>query len=308
MIKKTAKRGGLLFIALLALLAGVFLFTRPMLAPGDESEEVMRRLDPSSRNVGETYNTDATNNGVGENVKASSFLIFDETTGQVIAERKPDTPVAIASLTKLMTALVTEKYGKLNDVWEINATSQIRINPVLGLKLGDRVMISDLIDSMLIGSANDAAATLGAYVTATSGTEVTQLMNKEAKNLGMDSTHYENPIGFDSEQNYSTANDLKKLLDKIRTNPLFSSIDRKLSYSFTSETGQTYSIKATNTLLAKDPEIHAIKTGFTDEAGGAMITAIHTDKQKFVIIVLGSENREQDTLLLKSQVLNTATQ
>ena len=273
-----------------------------MLAPGSESPLLNPQLNDNS-NPGETYSLEDSNELVGEGVKADSYLVFEESNGKVIASRKPDTPVAIASITKLMTALVTQKHGDLQASWAINSASTNNVRPILGLSVGDKVKVGDLVNAMLVGSANDAAAALGEYVSAITGKPMIETMNAEAKSLGMTSTHYENPIGWDSEQNYSTADDLKLLLDTIRPMPLFSSLDRKQFYSFTSELGNSYTVKATNTLLSTDPDIHAIKTGYTDEARGAMITAVYRDDIKFVIIVLGSTDREGDTLLLKSQVL-----
>lgn len=304
-IVKTFKRTALLLVALIATLIGIFLFTKPILAPGYQKDGPNVNINENKEITEGTYSVNDSQKEIGKDVEADSYLIFDEVSGQTIAERKPDTPLAIASITKLMTALVTEKFGDLDSSWAINNESTSDVRPVLGLTVGDKVKVSDLINSMLIGSANDAAAALGSYVESVTKKPMTELMNSQAKNLGMKSTHYENPIGWDSEQNYSTANDLKLLLDEIRPMTLFSSLDRKLSYSFTSETGKGYSVKATNTLLSSDPDIHAIKTGYTDEAKGAMITAIHKNNIKFVIIVLGSPDRESDTLLLKSQVLKS---
>lgn len=315
MPKKTftryAKRLGGLVIVSLIIAGGIFAFTRPLLAPGFDWR-VLGADTGENGQSGRTFDADSnlevTNEAVGQDVKADSFLIYDEDTGQILASKNSQTPVAIASLTKLMTAFVVQKYGHLDDTWAITAASTIDIRPVLGLLPGDRVIVKDLVNAMLIGSANDAASALGAYITAASKQPVIDLMNEEAKTLGMTSTHYENPIGFDSEQNYSTAADLKLLLNMTRPLPLFSDIDRKQSYSFTSENGQTYSVKATNTLLAQDPDIHAIKTGFTDEAKGAMITAIHHQDRKFIMIVLGSPDRENDTKLLKAQILQLPAQ
>ncbi len=291
-----------LIAALAALIAVIFMFTRPTLAPdfGLDSSKFNTEPTPEGDN---TFSSELLLPGIGEDVKADSYLVFNEKDGRIWAGKNQDTPVAIASLTKLMTAYVTQKYGRLTDLWAIPSNVKTDIRPVLGLQVGDRVFVKDLVNSMLIGSANDAASTLGAYISSLKNKPAIELMNQEAKNLGMTSTHYENPIGFDSEQNYSTARDLRLLLLTIRALPLFTDIDRQQSYSFTSETGQTYSVKATNTLLASDPEIHAIKTGYTDEAKGAMITAIHHNDSRFIIIVLGSPQREADTKLLKSQII-----
>lgn len=293
------------FLVLLIVLIGViFVFAQPLLAPdpGLESkiEETNTKIDTESFDAAKQ---ESGPEGVGENVLADSYLIYDEKTGKIIASRNSETPVAIASITKLMTAYSVQKHGHLGDIWAITSDGTLDINPILGLVPGDRVLVSDLINAMLIGSANDAAASLGGYLTSISKKPAVVIMNEEAKKLGMTSTHFENPIGFDSEQNYSTAADLKKLLTVIRPMALFQSIDRKQSDSFKSQTGKIYSIKATNTLLASDPEIHAIKTGYTDAAKGAMITAIKHEDREFIIIVLGSSNRESDTKLLKAQIL-----
>ncbi len=283
----------------------VLIFTRPLLAPDSGSDAVLKHDDAGSDES--VFNTIEGSGPIGEGVQADSFLIFDESTGTVIASRKPDTPVAIASLTKLMTAYTVQKHGNLDDSWAITSENIIDIRPLLGLRVGDKVLVRDLVSGMLVGSANDAAAALGSYITQTTGIPAHEVMNAEAKLLGMHSTHFENPIGFDSEQNYSNANDLMLLVQKIRNIELFTSIDRNQSYSFTSAAGQKYFIKATNTLLQAEPDLHAIKTGFTDEAGGAMITAVRKEGRGFVMIVLSSPDREADTLRLKEQVLGTIT-
>jgi serine-type D-Ala-D-Ala carboxypeptidase (penicillin-binding protein 5/6) len=301
-VHKAARISAGFILAILALLAVVFLFTQPSLAPSFDEGVLGLRAGKEQNNPSQ-FTAESNSGPIGQGVSATSFLIYKESTGEIIASKNPDTALAIASITKLMTAYVVEKYGNLEDVWAISAGSTENIRPTLGLVLGDRVKIGDLVNAMLIGSANDAATALGAYLTAATDKPMTDLMNQESKNLGMNSTHYANSVGFDSEQNYSTANDLQKLLSRIRTRPLFMAVDRMQSYSFTSELGKHYSIKATNELLAADPEIRAVKTGYTTEAGGAMITAVYHDDLKFIIIVLGSDNRERDTKLLKDQVL-----
>lgn len=293
-------------IAGLFVLTVAFVYTNPTLAPESGNSifnDSSKAVEENAGNIFDTAGRSDVNPEVGENVNATSYLVYDELTDKILASRNPDTTVAIASITKLMTAYVTQKYGNLDEVWAITAKSTSDIKPVLNLSIGDRVLVKDLINAMLIGSANDSAAALGEYISSITNQPIIDLMNLEAKSLGMKSTHYENPIGFDSEQNYSSANDLKRLLKRINSIPMFSDIDRRQAYTFISLTGQTYSVKATNTLIAEDPDIHAIKTGYTDEAQGAMITAIHHQDKKFIIIVLGSLNREKDTKLLKTKVL-----
>ncbi len=300
MIKRISKFSSLLLVVIFMLLGVLFLFTQPTQAPSMDLISNSSELKNPTEN---TYIKIESDSKIGEGVIADSYLIYDENSKKTIVSKNPHTPVAIASLTKLMTAYVVVTQGSLTDEWAIASSHLTDIRPILGLASGDRVLIKDLVDATLVGSANDAAKALGAYLTSIKQQTAVEIMNQTAKSLGMESTHYENTIGFDSEQNYSTAEDLKLLVEKVRENAMFSDLDRKQSYSFTSQTGKQYYIKATNSLLATDPEIHAIKTGFTDEAKGAMITAINHENKKFVIIVLGSENRESDTKLLKQQVI-----
>ena len=305
-LQRTTKKLLYLLVACLVILLITFVYTQPILAPGAKNDDLKSELEVPGSSSGESFNPNEYENinpKVGEGVKADSYLIFEESTNKVLASRQPNTAVAIASITKIMTALVTQKYGNLEDIWAINAASTNSVRPTLGLQMGDRVTVKDLANAMLIGSANDSATALGAYISAITKKSVVELMNSEAKLLGMNSTHYENPIGFDSEQNYSTANDLRLLLNEVLHIPLFTDVARKQSYSFTSETGRFYSVKATNVLVAEDSEVYAIKTGFTNEAQGAMITSIHHNNQKFIIIVLSSTDREEDTRLLKKNLL-----
>ncbi len=238
-------------------------------------------------------------------VSAKSYLVFDQTSGAPLAVRSSNSPVPIASLTKLMTGYLVNKYGSLNDTFVIPEKSVFNVNPVLGLSKDEKVKVLDLFNSMLVGSANDAALSLAAYLEDKKQMPMAELMNAEAKALQMTDSHFSNALGFDSETNYSTAHDLKILLKAISTYKSFTEVDRLQSYSFTSETGKSYEVAATNKLLAGDSEIHAVKTGFTNEAQGAMITSIHHSSGNFIIIVLGSQNREQDTKTLKTEIIKT---
>jgi D-alanyl-D-alanine carboxypeptidase len=112
-------------------------------------------------------------------------------------------------------------------------------------------------------------------------------------------------LGFDSDTNYSTAADLRLLVDEIKKYQAFSLIGRETSYTVITQSGSKFSVRATNKLIKVDPEIIAIKTGYTNEAGGAMITEIDHDGNSFIIIVLDSSNRETDTLRLKRLVIDS---
>jgi serine-type D-Ala-D-Ala carboxypeptidase (penicillin-binding protein 5/6) len=238
------------------------------------------------------------------NVKARSYLVFDTHSGINLAEQNIDYALPVASLTKLMTGYVAYQNLNLRDSMTITTADTENTSPTLGLRPGDEVVLQDLFNSMLVGSANDASKALANHTSRTSGKPFIALMNDAAKYLEMDDTHFSNPIGFDSDRNYSTAADLKQLIQELRQYQAFSLYGRHTSYSFISKKGNTYSVRATNKLL-RDKDITAIKTGFTNEAQGAMIVEINNQKQSFVIILLNSPERENDTTRIKQAILGS---
>lgn len=234
-------------------------------------------------------------------IEAESFLIFDLESGENLLERNSQKKLGIASLTKLLTAFVTYNHADLNSELTVSQKNVVKINPVLGLIPGDQVKAIDVFNAMLVGSCNDAALTL-AYFVGGSKENFVSLMNSQAKQIGMDNSNFTNPFGFDSFNNFSTASDLKLLITQVEKLSAFSNLGRKTSYSFSGKLKQNYFTISTNKLLADHPDIWAIKTGYTDATGGAMATKIEKQGRQLVILVLGSSNREADTLELKKQL------
>jgi len=232
-------------------------------------------------------------------VIAKSFLAFDLNDGKELAAKNPDDKLGIASLTKLMTGLVAYKRSDLNQTFKISAKDRLNVEPDLGLYVGDDVKALDIFNAMLIGSNNDAALALSDYAASTTDSDFVGMMNDEAKQLDMNNSNFSNPIGFDSQYNYSTAHDLKILITETEKLSAFTGLGRKESYEFTGSLGKTYSTQATNKLIKNHPDISAIKTGYTDYSAGAMATKIKISGHDIVILVLGSKDREGDTLKLK---------
>jgi D-alanyl-D-alanine carboxypeptidase (penicillin-binding protein 5/6) len=233
-------------------------------------------------------------------VSAQSFLVFDLNSGQELLQKNPEQKLAIASLTKLMTALTAYNNLNLNQIFKISNQDTLDIAPDLGLIPGDEVKALDIFNSMLIGSCNDAALAMADFAFQSSGQSFVALMNSQAKLLGMSNSSFSNPMGFDSSENYSTAEDLKLLITATQQLSVFTDLGRRTGYEFAGADGKNYSTVATNTLIKDHPDIEAIKTGFTNEANGAMATKIAVGGHQIVILVLDSQNRESDTLKLKA--------
>lgn len=291
--------GGLMFF----LFGLIFLFSQPAMAP-EIQHKVLGTTDEAKGGV---FSVDQQRISDSLNVSAKSLIVFDTVTGEVFASRATDSTLPIASLTKLMTGYLIVKHGFLADTLTVPADGVIDVKPKLSLTPGEQVRVADLLNSMIVGSANDAALTLGKYLETKLQQPIGELMSAEAKSLGMKNTQFSNPMGFDSDRNYSTADDMKLLVQSAYGMDTFRALGRFQSYSFESLSGKPYQIKSTNKLISSHSDIEAIKTGYTDEARGAMITAFKSGERRIAIIVLGSSDREQDTLAIKSAVEKALT-
>ena len=234
-------------------------------------------------------------------VSAQSFLVADMATKTILAEKNSDQKEAIASLTKLLTALVTYENVDINTTVPITTQDVFSVSPILGLRPGDNVAMLDVFNAMLVGSCNDAARTLANHVQDITGKDFVGLMNQKAQELGMDESHFSNPLGFDSPDNYSTAHDLFTLVQTVEQLSVFTSLGKKTGYTFSGDFGSYHAV-STNKLVGKFPEIEAVKTGSTAQAGQAMISKASENGHTVVIIVLNSRDRDADTTNLESQV------
>ena len=237
-------------------------------------------------------------------ISAKSFLAFDLDTGQNLLVKNPSSKLSIASLTKLITGLTAYHNSDLNLDVIITPKDTLDIKPNLDFIVGDKIKALDVFNAMLVGSCNDAALALADYVASSTGKSFVNLMNSEAATLGMRNSNFSNPMGFDSQNNYSTADDIKTLIIATEKLAAFKNLGRRTDYSFVSSLGHNYSTVATNKLIKNHSDIEAIKTGFTLGAQGAMATKISVSNHEIVILVLGSQDREADTLKLRDEILN----
>lgn len=228
-------------------------------------------------------------------VQAKAVLVYEPEGGLTLLQRNEDKKLPIASLTKLMTALVAQQQPDFSKPIVITSDDRLQVAPILGVRNGDSIMPADLVKAMLVGSANDAAWTLANHF---GGREAfVNQMNAMAEQLGLKNTHYSNPVGFDSDENYSTAADLKVLAQYALDHLPYSEIWQQSNYSFSSAAGNKYFIKNSNRLIFGHNNIKSIKTGLTPMALGNMIVQAENDQgDKIVAIVLGTADRDSNTL------------
>lgn len=235
-------------------------------------------------------------------ISAKAVLAADIGSGTVIFERNSAEKLPIASLTKLMTALVVVEQAPLDDQVEILAEDLDTVPFRLNFSPGERLTIRDLVTAMLVSSANDAALALARH-TAGSRQNFVAAMNDKALKLGMVSTSFTNPVGFDHPNHYSTAADLSALVEEFINHAALVDIVKMKSAEITSEpSGRKLAIYTTNKLLLERSSVIGLKTGFTAEAKGSLIILV--DRQttgepvRYYSIILGSDDREQETRML----------
>ncbi|HEY8025861.1 MAG TPA: D-alanyl-D-alanine carboxypeptidase family protein [Burkholderiaceae bacterium] len=238
-------------------------------------------------------------------IAAKSWLLLDATSGQILASQNPDMRIEPASLTKIMTAYlvfeaVRDKKLDLNQMvnvsvhaWKVDpSSSKMFIDPATPVK------VNDLLYGLMVQSGNDAAVALAEAVAGSEDTFVT-LMNNEAARMGLKSTHFSNPHGLPSPDNYSTAQDLSVLAQhEIVDYPEFYKIDSVKEFTYNKITQQNR-----NRLLWLDPTVDGLKTGHTDAAGFCMIASAKrpngkSGDRRLISVVLGTssdQSRSQES-------------
>lgn len=231
------------------------------------------------------------------NLTAKSALIMDDNSKVILFLKNPDVRFSMASTTKIMTALTALEYFKLDDILTIQTKDVEGV--VVGFKKGEKISFENLLYAMLLSSGNDAALAIAQNYPKGEG-EFINKMNENAASFNLINTHFSDSIGLNDEGDYTTAIDLARLSSVALKNKTFSQIVSTKYKLITNANGtNTYSLYNLNKLLGVDG-VNGVKTGFTDEAGGVLVTSKTKDDHTFIIIVMKSQDRFLDTQRLLS--------
>ncbi|MCA1962290.1 MAG: serine hydrolase [Desulfomonile sp.] len=250
-------------------------------------------------------------------VKAKAVYCINLATNQIIMSRNADQQLPVASLSKLVTALVALDQFSLNQ--KVKVPDQVKGIPksVAGLKPGDMVAVKDLLHGLLIGSANDCAETLACAFPG-GKTAFVREMNKKAASLGTRHTVFYTPSGLDRKStvkkddktsvmvksNTSTAREIAHIARHAFSNKTIRAICLKSNYVMSSAESSTgYPVRTTNKLLRDKLPIIGGKTGFTSRAGHCMATKFTPGRDAILIVVLGSPDHFRDTRLVYQTAL-----
>jgi D-alanyl-D-alanine carboxypeptidase len=254
---------------------------------------------------------------VSRGVEAKAVYCVDLRSNQTLLSRNADQQLPVASLTKLVTALVALDRLPLDR--KVTVPDRIKKVPktVVGLKAGDSLSVRDLLHGLLIGSGNDCAETLACAVPGGRKSFV-EAMNKKVRTLGARRTVFYTPSGLDQkipntkegkktvdvESNVSTAREIATIAGTAFSNSIIRSICLKKNYVLASSSKQGgYSVRTTNKLLRDNLPLIGGKTGFTARAGHCLATEFTPGRNVLLIVVLGSPNHFRDTRLVYHKAL-----
>lgn len=227
-------------------------------------------------------------------VEAQAVLVKDLNTGEILYEKNAHIPLPLASLTKVMTAIVTREYG--NDVQGVFISrAAMRPDEEEQLNIGETFSMSKLIDYMMVASSNDGAAAIALAVQRNNNTtSFTDKMNTVAQSIGMTESHFLNETGLDESESragaYGSAHDVAIMLEySLRNHPDIVDATKEIGITAYSTNGYPHTIKNTNSIVGTLPNVIASKTGFTELAGGNLAVVVDPGLNRPVaIVVLGS--------------------
>lgn len=234
------------------------------------------------------------------NLHARAALLMDAATGRVLYEKDGFTPYAVASTTKILTAMIIleaecgEDYVKVSS----NAAKQPKVK--LYIKEGEEYKVSDLLYSLMLESHNDVAVALAEHV-AGSVENFADKMNKKAGELGCKTAHFITPNGLDATdedgENGASAYDMGLITAYALQNPEFLELIRTDSHSFTDKTGnRSHTVHNQDDFLDLYEGAIGVKTGFTNQAGYCFVGAAEHEGNIYISVVLGCGWPPQKTL------------
>jgi D-alanyl-D-alanine carboxypeptidase len=253
-----------------------------------------------------------------EGVQAKAAYCVNLADSKVLFSRNSDQTLPVASLTKMVTAMVALDHYPLDR--ELTAPESVKQTPksVVGLKPGDKVTVRDLLHGLLIRSGNDCAETLAAAYKG-GKSKFVEAMNAKARALGAKRTRFYTPSGLDLkcggtgenakvESNVSTAKEIALITREAFSNKVIRAISLKKRYVMKPvDSDGAYLVKSTNKLLKEGLPLEGGKTGYTNKAGHCFASRFCANRSDFIIVVLGSPDHFGDTRRIYREAVKKAS-
>ncbi|MCL2048914.1 MAG: D-alanyl-D-alanine carboxypeptidase [Defluviitaleaceae bacterium] len=238
-------------------------------------------------------------------VAAHGAVLMDAETGRVLWGKNEHTPLAMASTTKIMTAILALESGREDEIVKISARAAAAPKVKMFLSTGEEVRLKDLMLALMLESSNDAAVAIAEHLSGTVEAFCRQ-MTEKARQIGALNTIFETPNGLDSGEHHSTAYDLAAITRYALQVPGFIALTNTPNASFSSNRRE-YAFTNRNRLLHEFTGANGVKTGFTNKAGHCFVGAALRDDMQLISVVLGSgwgERGKQQKWVDTKSILN----
>ena len=282
-----------LYTALIILVAIAMVTSLPLITSWTEESLISFQIPQNNAQVAgiQKYNIPPISKNIPPSLfSARAVLVKDLVSGAILYQKDANVPLPIASTTKIMTALVASEYFKANEVLTVQTGSSVT-GARVGLLPGEDLTFRSLLYGMLLSSGNDAAYALAEnYPGGVLG--FVHAMNKKAIELNLQNTHFDNPAGFDSPKHFSSAYDLTTITEETLKNSQLARIFATKETNIVSlDKKYTHRLSNLNRLLSQVKGVLGVKTGYTKEAKGNLVTFIDRDGHQILTVVLGSDDR-----------------
>ncbi|WP_053367004.1 D-alanyl-D-alanine carboxypeptidase family protein [Bacillus sp. FJAT-27245] len=228
-------------------------------------------------------------------VSGQAAVLMEQKTGRVLFEKQPHTPMRIASITKIMTAILAIESGKLDRYVKVSERAVRTEGSSIYLKPGERITLEDLVYGLMLRSGNDSAAAIAEFV---GGSEegFAFLMNQKAAEIGMYNTVFSNPHGLDNKENhFSTAYDMALLTRYAMNNEVFRKISgTKVHRAPNPEEAWDREWRNKNRLLSMYSYCTGGKTGYTKRAKRTLVTTAKKGDMELIAVTLNAPDDWND--------------
>lgn len=222
---------------------------------------------------------------------SSGYIVVDLNNSRILAEKNSQQKLPVASLTKIMTAVISLDLASQEEIFTVSPKATKVIPTSIGVVSGQKMNLGELLNALLLTSANDSAEVIKNGINQKYGADIfVAAMNEKAKFLGLKNTHFDNPQGYDGKNNYSSAFDLAVLSYYALANyPQIKEISQKdYQYLKASKDHKQFDLYNWNGLLGVYPGIYGLKIGNTGKAGYTTIVVSEREGKRVLVVLLGS--------------------
>lgn len=227
-------------------------------------------------------------------ISAKSALVYDLASKKVLFSKSPERKLPMASLTKIMTAIVAIESGRQDDKYLVFSENLVGENS-MGLSVGEKLTLKELLYGLILTSGNDAAEVLAGNFPEGRDKFIIA-MNNKAKALGLKNSHFTNPTGLEGDgKQYTTVYDLLVITNYALQFPIFKDVVKTFIYNIPySQNHKAFYLENETNLISSYPGVFGVKDGYTPEAGLCLVTYLDYKGHKIIGIILGSDNRREE--------------